>query len=212
MNRPDIEKLRNYLLDNGYTHESIANRLGVSKSYVTQLLTEKKTFGRKAAEKFGNQFGIRPNWLLTGEGDMLVEQESPHVGYDTSKGIPYYNVDFTMGFDLLVNDQTVTPDYYIDFAPFNRCLCWINARGDSMTPTISAGDIVALQRVEDFRYLISGEVYAIVTGNGLRTIKRVNDKGDSLELIPDNKQYEPQTIAKQDVVGVFYVKGCVKSL
>ena len=169
-----------------------------------------------SAAKLQSILGAYPElnhvWLLTGEGNMLVEQKSPHVGYDTSKGIPYYNVDFTMGFDLLVNDQTVTPDYYIDFAPFNRCLCWINARGDSMTPTISAGDIVALQRVEDFRYLISGEVYAIVTGNGLRTIKRVNDKGDSLELIPDNKQYEPQTIAKQDVVGVFYVKGCVKSL
>ena len=184
----------------------------MTAQYINGVMAGRNVIGKGLANKLTKYYGLSSAWLLTGEGDMLVEQGSPHVGYDTSKGIPYYNVDFTMGFDLLVNDQTVTPDYYIDFAPFNRCMCWINARGDSMTPTISAGDIVALQRVEDFRYLISGEVYAIVTGNGLRTIKRVNDKGDSLELIPDNKQYEPQTIAKQDVVGVFYVKGCVKSL
>lgn len=81
-----------------------------------------------------------------------------------------------------------------------------------MTPTISAGDMVALQKIEDFQYLISGEIYALVTRNGLRTIKRVNDLGDNLKLVPDNKSYEEQIIPKSEIISVFYVRGNLKPL
>jgi SOS-response transcriptional repressor LexA len=80
-----------------------------------------------------------------------------------------------------------------------------------MSPTISSGDMVALQQLEDFRYLISGEIYAIVTKNGLRTIKRVNDKGNDIELVPDNKDYSEQQIPKEELMAVFSVKACVKA-
>ena len=32
----------------------------------------------------------------------------PVKGY--SAGVPYYNVDFLGGFDLVINDQTITPE------------------------------------------------------------------------------------------------------
>jgi SOS-response transcriptional repressor LexA len=71
--------------------------------------------------------------------------------------------------------------------------------------------MVALKQLEDFRYLISGEIYAIVTKNGLRTIKRVNDKGKNIQLIPDNKDYQEQFIPKEELLHVFVVKGCMKA-
>ncbi|MBO4550228.1 MAG: LexA family transcriptional regulator [Bacteroidaceae bacterium] len=157
------------------------------------------------------EFGYTEVWLFTEDTSKTTDDSEVTKSTEHTSGVPYYNVDFTLGFDILVNDQTTQPDYYVNFPPYNKCTCWINARGDSMTPTISAGDMVALQRIEDFRVLISGEVYAIVTRNGLRTIKRVNDLGDSLRLIPDNKDYEEQVISKSDILGVFYVKGNVKA-
>ena len=129
-----------------------------------------------------------------------------------SKGKPYYNVDFTLGFDILVNDQTQRPDYLIDFPPYNDCDCWVNAHGDSMHPTISSGDIVALKRILDFRYLINGEIYAIVTSNGLRTIKRIRDNGDTFTLVADNSSVGSQTIPKTLVTHVYHVRGTIKML
>ena len=116
-----------------------------------------------------------------------------------------------MGFLLMENDQTQNPDFFIDCQPYNKCDFWCDAHGESMSPTISSGDIVALQKIDDFRYLISGEIYAIITRNGLRTIKRVNDLGKNIELIPDNKDFQPQTLPKSEITHVFAVKGAMKT-
>lgn len=134
----------------------------------------------------------------------------PSKSYDSNIGVPFYDTTFELGFDELENDQTRNPDYMIDFEPYNKCSAWVNARGDSMAPTISGGDILALKEIKDFRYLINDEVYGVVTRNGLRTIKRIRDNGNTFTLIPDNKNYAPQDIDKKEVLRVFQVMGCMK--
>jgi SOS-response transcriptional repressor LexA len=80
-----------------------------------------------------------------------------------------------------------------------------------MAPTISNGDVIALKEVMDPKScLINDEIYAIVTTNDLRTIKRIKDNGDTITLIPDNKQYSEQTIKKEMIFKVFRVMGCIK--
>ena len=69
----DIGKtLREYFDAQGITQQSIANTMGVSKAYVNRLFTGKAKFGKEAAEKWSNQFGLQKSWLLTGEGPMLL--------------------------------------------------------------------------------------------------------------------------------------------
>lgn len=110
----------------------------------------------------------------------------------------------------MVNDQTKNPDYMIDFTPYNKCDYWCNAHGDSMRPTISSGDVIAIKEVKDFSYLINGEIYAIVTKNELRTIKRIKDNGDTITLIPDNKDFPDQVIDKKNIEKIFKVLGSMK--
>ncbi|GAB0482043.1 hypothetical protein KML24007_07890 [Alistipes indistinctus] len=64
------EKLKDFFSRQGLTQQAIADRLGVSQSAVSALLNG-KPFGRKNATKWGDEFGIQPSWLLTGEGEML---------------------------------------------------------------------------------------------------------------------------------------------
>ena len=183
----------------------------------------KKIFGQlqwtvNDINKISENMGIRKGWLLEGVGqvykapDEMLDQipAMPTRTYDTRAGVPYYNVDFELGFDMMENDQTTKPEYMIDFTPYNRCDAWCNARGSSMMPTISSGDIIALKEVKDFHILVSGEIYGVITVNNLRTIKRVRDNGDTLTLIPDNKDYPEQTINKTDVMKVFQVIGSMK--
>lgn len=82
-------------------------------------------------------------------------------------------MDFIGGFDLVLNDQTVNPEYLIDFQKYNNADCWCNVTGHSMEPEINHGDIIALKKIEDKSFLPLGEVYAIVTKNDMRTIKRL---------------------------------------
>lgn len=150
--------------------------------------------------------------------DSIVESSKkdsgPLINYQT--GVPYYNVDFIGGFDIVLNDQTITPEYLIDFKKYNEATCWCNVSGHSMEPEINNGDIIALKKIEDFSFLPLGEVYAIVTTNGMRTIKRLgpSQNPECYTLVPTNKspEYGIQELPKDMIEHIFQVLGCMKRL
>ena len=155
-------------------------------------------------------------WLLTGQGNMYKLQETSKLSpiISSNKGVPYYDVDFIGGFDLIVNEQSLHPSFYIDFSPFNDADFWVNITGKSMSPFISHGDIVALKRFESWKeFILFGEMYAIITDE-FRTVKIIGKgKDDSyLSLIPYSKSYEfsQQDIPKHLVRDIFKVKGSIK--
>lgn len=155
------------------------------------------------------------DWLLSGEGTMLKSENNTLTPIKTTnQGVPYYNVDFIGGFDLVENDQTTVPDYYIDFQKYNNADCWCNVTGHSMEPSISHGDIIALKEIIDWRiFLPFGEIYAIVTPEH-RTIKKVTGSlnPEKFLLIPLNSstEFQPQEIPISIIMKVYKVLGCVK--
>lgn len=82
-----------------------------------------------------------------------------------------------------------------------------------MEPEISNGDIVALQRIEDFSFLPYGDVYGIITTNGMRTIKRLgrSQREGYYNLIPTNKEYDEQEIPINMIALVYRVMGAMKA-
>lgn len=170
-------------------------------------------------EKIARSFDININWLLTGEGNMLSsesekEEKLPSVN-QTYEGAPYFNVDFIGGFDLIVNDQTVNPDFYINYPPYNQLgVVWCNLTGHSMEPEISNGDIIALREVTTpIQYLPAGEIYGIVTEE-YRTVKRIrlSQKEGFVRLIPSNKSEEfcEQEIPISMILKVYAVLGSIR--
>lgn len=213
------DRLRQFLKYEKITQQRVADDMGRTLQYVNGMVNGRSSIGKKVAARLQELYGVSSGWLLTGEGTMFahsannepeVVSDVPVVTMEPTKGRPYYNVDFRLGFDIMTNDQTANPDYMIDFPPYNDVDCWVNAHGDSMAPTISSGDIVALKRIDDHSYLINGEIYAIVTTNGLRTIKRVRDNGETFTLIADNQEVGEQIIPKQLVTHVYHVRGTIK--
>lgn len=169
-------------------------------------------------EKIARSFDININWLLTGEGSMLCaesnEEKLPSVN-QTYEGSPYFNVDFIGGFDVIVNDQTRNPDFYINYPPYNQeGVVWCNLTGHSMEPEISNGDIIALREVTTpIQYLPAGEIYGIVTAE-YRTVKRVrlSQKEGYIRLIPSNKseEYCEQEIPISMIIRVYAVLGSIR--
>lgn len=195
------------------TQKELAKRMGVNENTITRILKGYTEVTEDIITKLQTASGCIFNlqWLRGEDDTMLASMvEMPVVTMEPTKGRPYYNVDFRLGFDIMTNDQTTNPDYMIDFPPYNDVDCWVNAHGDSMAPTISSGDIVALKHIEDHSYLINGEIYAIVTTNGLRTIKRIRDNGETFTLIADNHEVGEQIIPKQLVTHVYHVRGTIK--
>lgn len=195
-----------------------AKAIEIAPTSISNYLSDKRQSKPSAdmLEKIVNVIdNLSAEWLITGRGPMLKsEQVLPEINYEY-KGAPYYNVDFTGGFDLVPNDQTMNPDYYINYQPYNKPgVMWCNVTGHSMEPEINHGDTIAIKELSDWRiYLPFGEIYGIVTTEH-RTIKRVAKAENEgfIKLIPTNKspEYSPQEIPLQIIQKVFLVLGNVK--
>lgn len=146
-------------------------------------------------------------------GDRItILEDKPQKSF--TSGRPYYNVDFLGGFDLVLNDSTIVPDYNIDFAPLNKPgVMWCNITGNSMYPKLTSGAIIAIREVVSWKdFLTFGEIYAIVTTNDLRTVKIVRkaENENNFKLVPINTaEYDEQEIPKEMVARVFEVLGSI---
>ena len=205
------ERLIEYLAFKKIGRNKFEKMAGISMGYITNLKNSPK---QDILEKILHAApDLNRIWLLTGEGKMLAgdNEEYPRMSDNYNEGKPFYDVPFTMGYDLPFNDNTSNPTCMIDFRPYNKCDFWCRATGDSMYPTICDGDIVAVKQVYDFsRAVVSNDIYAIVLYNELRVIKRLVDKGDKYILVSDNKEYEDQVVNKSDVMFVYRVMGSLK--
>lgn len=199
------------------TKSAFARLIGMEQTTVNNQLLGKRSISFDLILNTLNAFPeVSSDWLITGHGEMLKSDKPVAVVNYEHRGAPYYNVDFIGGFDLVMNDQTTNPDYYIDFPPYNKeGVVWCNVTGHSMEPEIYHGDMIALKDTNETNpnYLPFGEVYALVTDN-YRTIKRLtrSDKEGFIRLVPTNPspEYTSQDIPVSHIRKIFQVLASVK--
>lgn len=208
----------------GYSGYKLAQEIdGLSEAKITHIRSGRNKVSSEILKLITNKFpDINPIWLLTGKETMIKGENAPEKTITSSvpiianevinyseKGVPYYNVDFTNGFMGVVEFENIKPDYYINYPPANNCDFWINATGRSMENMINHGDIVAVKEV-DLSWFPLGEIYAIVTSNGYRLIKRITESRNKkcFRLVsenPDKDNYPDQDIPKQYITRLFKV-------
>lgn len=219
-----IDRFDKYMKSKGLSDNKVTVDLSFSIGMLGKSRKEGRDLSRNAIESILNFYtDIENVWLLTGEGEMLKPSsnvlESPNppkqIVNNEKRGIPYYDVDFIGGYDLVENDQTIAPAYYIDFPEYNDADQWINMTGKSMEPTIWHSDKIAIRELKDWNtYLLYGEIYALVTEQ-YRTVKilRKSKLGDDfIKLVPINSEFDEQDIPKSIVKKVFSVLGTAKKL
>lgn len=222
-----VQRIQQYIENKGISKYKFYQQSGLSNG----ALDKGENIGSDKCEKILYAFpDLNSDWLLTGRGSMLKnnglelidnkedieKNELPEVNYEY-KGAPYYNVDFIGDFDLVLNDQTNNPDYYINFPPYNKeGVVWCNITGHSMEPELNNGDFIALKEMTDpIEYLPYGEIYGIITDN-YRTVKRIrmSERKGFVHLIPTNKspEYGEQEIPINMIRKVFAVLGSMHRL
>lgn len=68
------EAIRSYLESRGLLQRDVAETLNITQGAVSAYYRG-KPFGKNAALKWSEAFGFRVNWLLTGEGEMLINDQ-----------------------------------------------------------------------------------------------------------------------------------------
>lgn len=211
-----IDRLDKYMNINGLNDNQVTVKAGLGVGTLGKTRKEGDLSIRSINKILSVFNDISGDWLLYGEGEMLknTDPNQPTTNQN-GKGVKYFDVDFIAGFDIVLNNHTVTPAYYIDFKPYNKADYWVNVTGHSMDPLISHGDIIAIKKLNDWKtYYLPGEIYAIVTDE-FRTIKKIrkgDNKGEVL-LVPENlEDFDPKPISISLIRDVYQVLGCMKKI
>lgn len=172
---------------------------------------------------------VSPDWLLSGEGDMLrpsgnddipvkVEHKFPlRTDHNVEQQVvPLYSLEATAGIVPLYDDVEIEAEGHIMLPNLPPVDGAVYVRGDSMYPLIKSGDIVLYKAIKDIRNNIFwGELYivaAFVDGEILNMVKYIqkSDKEDCIRLVSYNSHHSDIDLPLSCVQGVAIIKASVR--
>lgn len=175
-----------------------------------QIKKGRNAISKDLAELISKKYpGISKSWLITGEGQMFIDDNQDSKQAFPFSKIPYYGSVLKVAREGALNFSK--PLYYMDVPVLANCDFAISWLDDSMAPEIPAGSIITLKETAISAFL-PGEIYLIVTPDYI-TVKRLraaeNDE-QGLRLVPANKAaYDETVIKKASVLRCFMVKGVI---
>lgn len=205
---PIKQNILQYLATKGTTPYEFYKKSGVTRG----VLNQNNGISEENIARFlAYAPDVNVEWLITGRGSMMGNNEKELTTQNINDGAPYYDVDFIGGFDEVFNDQTVNPELSITNGICPRAQLWCNITGHSMEPTISNGDIIALRQcsVQDIQY---GEIYAVVM-DSFRTVKmlRRSETPGMIRFVPVNTaDFDPQDFPIKRILKIYEVVGCLR--
>lgn len=158
--------------------------------------------------------GVSPQWLLTGVGEMLVDNventrtSSDEDGNETRPRIP---LDASAG-ALSVIAQSVAEAQCERFPIISRFPQYdftIMVKGDSMEPEFHSGDEIACRFIDEPTFIQWGRPHVLDTNQGV-VLKRIYNRPDAILCRSDNNSYEDFEIPKEDIFHIALVVGAVR--
>lgn len=190
------------------SQSAFAEKLEMQPGSLSDVLRAKNGVGvsRALKEKLATRLNISPQWIEDGEGDMFLPG---FAAAEQAGGVPFYNIS-EEGL-LLVNETT--PEYFVNYKPFNDCYAYIPVYGDSMYPKYAAGEVIAIKEVVNRDVIQWGEAYVVITDagtNGIRAIKLIHEHPDKNKLIlrSSNPNFKGDTVInRKSIVSLYIIKG-----
>ena len=185
----------------------------------------RKSIQPDKAEKIASSFpDLNITWLMTGEGDMLVNDCGVAIdvaaNYDEqSAGIPFFDVEPAScgefsGFGEAFTSNNMASRIVLPDMKAKEGDIFIKTKGRSMVDyehpelSIPEGSIVLIREWKE-NYIAWGELYCVMTRSGY-AVKRLMPAADEAHVScvsADSLHYPPYTIALSDIVGIARVIG-----
>lgn len=214
-----LDRIKEYYKLKG--NADLARFLGVAPNTITNW------YGRKTFDIdviYTKCVDIDMNWLLTGEGKMLRNEESPpsepidgaiplaHPAHSPGEGIPLIPISAMAG--AFTGEHTVLEYECERFVvpTFKGAEFLISVKGSSMYPKYNSGDIVACKRLSMRDIFFQwNKVYVLDTDQGplIKRVKPGSDTGHVL-IVSDNVHYEPFELALEQIHHVALVVGVIR--
>lgn len=214
------ERIQQYTNLKGISIYQLEKNAGMSKSSWNRT---KNISSESCANLVSIYTDLSAEWLLTGEGSMLKENNNgvkllshPKVPEVLSnQDIILYDINAAANLRTLLGDKSQNILGKISIPDIPKCDGAVYVKGDSMYPLLKSGDIVAYKEVHNFDNVVKGEMYLIsfdLDGDEYLTVKYVNksDKEGFIKLVSYNPHHEPMDIPVSSITAMALVKVSIR--
>lgn len=174
-----------------------AKAIGIAENSMRNYLDKGGLPGIDNAVKIADYFRVSLEWLITGEGNMLLKAEPGDKCKNDTIPVPVLrDVKASAGLGNIVDSDGLLECAHIpkNIIPLglNQELSMIFVDGDSMEPTLRPGEPIVVNRsIKDF---VGTGIY-IVRWDSCLYVKRLDREPDgTLHIISDNNVYHEFTI------------------
>lgn len=187
------------LIPEGETQAEFAKRLGFPETTVSNYTRGDRIPTADFLSRLREIAGADMNWIVSGEKPA----GNPVAVGRNEVAIARYSVHASAGNGAVVLAEEVADwfrvgrDWLERYVPRGARTGVIEARGDSMEPTISDGDILLLNFDVDRQDVANGGVF-VITIDGNLFVKRLQIMLDgSIMIRSDNERYEPERVDRE---------------
>lgn len=207
------DKILLYLQNQGVKKVDFCRKTGIANGFFNKKGSVTSQNLEAIFENFQN---LSPDWLLTGNGEMLRNGASEASSQKIpSEGIPLVEIEAVAGFgnaDFAITEQDVK-DYYIvpEFSLLHIDFM-LKIRGSSMYPKYNSGDVVACTIIKERNFIQWNRCHIIATASQGILCKRLlpSERKGYIRAVSDNTSYPPFEIPEEDITGIALVVGVVR--
>lgn len=234
-----IDRIKQYIDFKGLNNSNFEKEIGLSNGYIGTQLKREADLGEGILIRIlDNCLDLDPEWLLTGNGEMIKTKSNKNLTLLSSKikgkkkgkkpnvkisspfkedpinGIPLIPIDAMAGFgtgEMTVMEYEVSRYVVPEFEELHVEFM-IRVKGSSMQPKYSSGDLVACKRlILNDIFFQWNKVYVLDTEQGalIKRVKKGKDQSHIL-LVSDNAAYDPFELSIEKVRAIAIVLGVIR--
>ncbi len=220
-----IDRIKYLIKEMRYRNVEFAAKIGVDNSNLSKYLNGRLPLSENLLNRIVVNLGVSKEWLIEGTdipfpktagtptSSTAAVQQVQMPGIITlrgdRKGTPVYDVDVTAG--SLPRSRMFQEDLivgYVDLPDLVSPNCRIvRVSGDSMSPVIHNGDLIAVRELTNFQQIFWGQIYVVLLDD-YRMVKyiRRNPDPEMLTLRSENPNYDDMEVARTDVRDLMLVQ------
>ena len=184
------DRIKKARLKKGLTLIEVAEKLGKTEATIQRYESGNiKNLKNDTIEELAVVLNVSPAYLMGWDTSALPSNTIPFS--PATVKIPVLGI-IACGDPITAEENLVGYRYESPDNLPNGKLIYLQAKGDSMEPTIPNGSYVLIREQPEVE---NGEIAAVlINGDTEATLKRVKRQGDTVFLMPDNPKYEPYII------------------
>lgn len=203
----------------GWTQEDFANRLGIKRSLLGAYEEERAEPRIEVLETVSDMFRLSLDEIL--RRDLSSPKESYLQRRRTIRNaerqvIEFIPVKAAAGYLAGYNDEEFVEELNTFTLPMLGSGCYraFEISGDSMLP-VEPGSVVVGHKISGWEEIRSNQAYIVLTRKEGIVYKRIlkgNRNKSKLTLVSDNPQYEPYSVALEDILELWQADAIINRI